>query len=279
MGYYNGKFWYRRSRSSDGFVFLLLIVLAVWNWAKNSPQAFYNFLGISTLVVIGFFAIRSLLRKRRQNLIARGGGAANVAEINSEKHGCKCYMEHLTPGEQQIADILTRELSYKDYFIFNNLTIPSTYNGSSQIDHLVVSKFGIFVIESKDYQGWIFGSADQERWTQSLPGGKSKFQFENPIRQNWSHIKALRELLPLFPDEIFHSIVVFSDASEIKTPAIKDVVKQGELISCIRKAVQNKISDDQLHSIIGKLSYVCQTVDITPSQHIENIKARHQNGQ
>lgn len=198
-----------------------------------------------------------------------------IAAINSEKHGCKCYMDGLTDGEQEIAHILAEGLSYKDYFIFNNLTIPSNHNGSSQIDHLVVSKFGIFVIESKDYKGWIFGNKDQDNWTQSLPGGKNKFQFQNPIRQNWSHIMSLKLLMPNIPENDFQSIVVFTDSCEFKTDPIENVVHSEEVVACIQKYSEIKLSEENLHLILGKLSYVCQTADITPSQHIENLRSYH----
>jgi|JI10StandDraft_1071094.scaffolds.fasta_scaffold446228_2 hypothetical protein len=207
--------------------------------------------------------------------IPAGASKDQVAAVNSEKHGCKCYMDGLTDGEQEIAHILAEGLSYKDYFIFNNLTIPSDHNGSSQIDHLVVSKFGIFVIESKDYKGWIFGNKDQDNWTQSLPGGKNKFQFQNPIRQNWSHIMSLKLLMPSIPENAFRSIVVFTDSCEFKTESIENVVHSEEIVGCIQKHTDAKLSEENLHLILGKLSYVCQTADITPSQHIENLHSFH----
>lgn len=207
--------------------------------------------------------------------IPAGANKDQIAVINSEKHGCKCYMDGLTDGEQEIAHVLAEGLSYKDYFIFNNLTIPSDHNGSSQIDHLVVSKFGIFVIESKDYKGWIFGSKDQDNWTQSLPGGKNKFQFQNPIRQNWSHIMSLKLLLPSIPENAFQSIVVFTDSCEFKTEQIDNVVHSEEIVGSIQKHTETKLSEENLHLILGKLSYVCQTADITPSQHIENLHLHH----
>ena len=184
-------------------------------------------------------------------------------------------MDGLTDGEQEIAHILAEGLSYKDYFIFNNLTIPSDHTGSSQIDHLVLSKFGVFVIESKDYKGWIFGSKDQDKWTQSLPGGKNKFQFQNPIRQNWSHIMSLRTLIPFIPENAFQSIVVFTDSCEIKTPAIDNVVRSENLIECIKRYTETKLPDNDIQLALGKLSYTCQTEDISPSQHIDDLRSHH----
>lgn len=192
---------------------------------------------------------------------------------NAEKHGCKCYMEHLTPGEQHIADTLADGLSYKDYFIFNNLTIPSPYNISSQIDHLIISKFGIFVIESKDKKGLIFGDTHGEHWTQIL--GHTTIQFQNPIHQNYSHITSLQALLPLIPKHVFQNIVVFTQASQFKSEPIPYVVHEHELISHIQKSTTPILTEETVQNIIGKLSYTCQTADISPEKHIENIQASH----
>lgn len=73
-------------------------------------------------------------------------------------------------------------LDAKIYIDINDVTIQ-TPTGTTQIDHIIVSKFGIFVIETKNMSGWIFGSPDQAQWTQSLPGG-NRFRFQNPLRQN-----------------------------------------------------------------------------------------------
>ena len=74
---------------------------------------------------------------------------------------------------------------YRD---LNNVTIP-TSNGTTQIDHVFVSRYGIFVIETKNMEGWIFGDEKQPQWTQSLYG--KKFRFQNPLHQNYRHTKAL----------------------------------------------------------------------------------------
>ena len=73
---------------------------------------------------------------------------------------------------------------YRD---FNNVTINAN-NGTTQIDQIIVSKFGIFVIEVKNLKGWIFGDEKTAKWTQVLYG--KKYQFQNPLRQNFRHTKA-----------------------------------------------------------------------------------------
>jgi|SRR3989344_1546028 len=276
--YYSRNSYYRRRRPINPKNLLIgLAVLFVIGLASNF-KAFLDSLLFPIILYGGIGFVVWKLVKRRKKLgdssklsdLQVGAAKRDDAEINSEKHGCKCYMEGLSCGEQEVADTLSRELGYKDYFIFNNLIIPSENRGSTQIDHIVVSKFGIFVIESKDYSGWIFGEKDQTFWTQSLPGGKNKFQFQNPIHQNYAHIMALKALMPFAADS-FYSIVVFSDKSEIKTAPIENVVYLSQLIGCIKKYTQEKLTENDTQLVIGKLSYACQTVDITTSEHIVNL--------
>lgn len=78
-----------------------------------------------------------------------------------------------------------------EYFIFNDLLFES--NGrSTQIDHIIVSPYGVFVIETKGYKGWILGGENSEYWTQIIY--KSRHQFYNPIKQNEGHVRFLRYL-------------------------------------------------------------------------------------
>jgi hypothetical protein len=297
MSYYRNyrkPYYYRRRRYGNysqpfepikGIFVLGVAFILLGSISSVAKGNFAGLLGKSIVWVILLGGIvwvigkvRKLSRKSKisESLqISADSTPEQIKSINSEKHGCKCYMDGLTDGEQEIAHILAEGLSYKDYFIFNNLTIPSDHNGSSQIDHLVLSRFGIFVIESKDYKGWIFGSKDQDSWTQSLPGGKNRFQFQNPIRQNWSHIMSLKSLMPFIPESAFQSIVVFTDSCEIKTPPIENVVHSEELIECIKKHAENKVPENDLQLALGKLSFACQTADISPSQHIDNLHSHH----
>lgn len=190
---------------------------------------------------------------------------------NTSKHACKCYMEGLTPGEQKVADVLAGELSYTDYFLFNNIIINSKNNISTQIDHIVVSKFGIFVIESKDLNGWIFGSRNASTWTQSMPGAV-KYKFQNPLRQNYGHLMALKELMPFAKDN-FYNVVVFTGNAEIKTERIENVLYSSELIEYIKKYSQEKLNENEVQFAVGKLSYACQTINITVDEHVANIHA------
>ena len=93
-------------------------------------------------------------------------------------------------GEEQVANILSK-LPQEEYKIINNLLINQNGN-TTQIDHVVVSEYRIFVIETKFYQGQIYGGTNSDYWTQNIYG--NKYSLRNPIHQNRVHIHALTSL-------------------------------------------------------------------------------------
>src|SRR5262249_41596262 len=96
-------------------------------------------------------------------------------------------------GENFVSRKLSR-LDPRRYTTLDDLMLPSNgRTANTQIDHVVVSDFGIFCIETKSYRGWIFGNAQQEYWTQVIYRYRKKFY--NPLRQNYAHIKAVEALL------------------------------------------------------------------------------------
>lgn len=99
-------------------------------------------------------------------------------------------------GEKRVADLLSLKLDREHYYLLNNITLR-VGNGTTQIDHIVVSTKGIFVIETKHYSGWIFGDAQSKTWTQSIY--KKKSYFQNPVHQNYKHIKAIQGLFDFMP--------------------------------------------------------------------------------
>lgn len=282
--YYLRRSAYRNSRDDSMIkpIFIFIGSLLLIGFFTSSPGVFIGAIMSLGILFAIIFLIVKIIRKifgwsgaHSEASISANPGVEDITRINHERHSGRCYANGLSWGEQEVATALSHDLSYKDYYIFNNLIVPATNNGSSQIDHLVISKNGLFVIESKDYKGWIFGSKDQDNWTQSLPGGENKFQFQNPIRQNWSHIMALKELFPTIDQKAFESIVVFTEACEIKTPATEGVLQLTNLTQYIQKFSQERLSAENIELIIGKLSLLCQTVDISSSQHVENLRARY----
>ncbi len=116
-------------------------------------------------------------------------------------------------GEFSTEFALTNHNLDGHFIVLKNVYVPIK-GKTTEIDLLMIHEKGIFVFESKNYSGWIFGNAEQLNWTQSLRGGQ-KNQFYNPIRQNRTHIKALADYLGL-PEDAFMSYIIFSERCTLK---------------------------------------------------------------
>lgn len=136
----------------------------------------------------------------------------------------------------------------KDKYIVLNDILIQFNNGTSQIDHIVISKFGIFVIETKNYFGLIIGDEYKDKWTQHL--GKNKYYFNNPIHQNYGHIKSLEILLNL-ENSKFISIICISNQANLKVKS-KNVV-QLDNINQLIKSYKEEILTENLKEIKNKI--------------------------
>ena len=175
-------------------------------------------------------------------------------------------------GEQIVKVAVLSKLDAAQYRHFSNLIIPAP-NGTTQIDNIVVSTFGVFVIEAKYFQGWIFGGAKQEKWTHTLSRFE-KYAFANPIRQNYGHIKALARLLRQ-PESRFHSVIVFAHRNcQLKTELPANVCLQHNFIEYIQSFTKNLIDDAALariHAVLQQPEW--QATEDKKAAHVERLKA------
>lgn len=127
------------------------------------------------------------------------------------------------------------------YFKIVKNVYLETQKATTEIDVILIHEKGVFVFESKNYSGWIFGSAEQKHWTQCLVN-KEKRKFYNPIMQNSTHIKAIKRTFNITDDKIF-SYIVFSERCELRvvpenTEQIK-IIKRDELKKKLDKHICN----------------------------------------
>ena len=146
-------------------------------------------------------------------------------------------------GERRVAAKL-RRLHKRDYIVLNNILLQ-TGDSSSQIDHIVICSSGIFVIETKHYKGWIHGHQKSDYWSQTI--FKHHTKFKNPIRQNWTHVFALKKFHPNFQKLKYYPIVVFSGRARLRNVTSElPVLYRWQLIRYIRtENNQNRLSPDQ----------------------------------
>lgn len=160
-------------------------------------------------------------------------------------------------------------LDKEKYHLIKNVTLP-TENGSTQIDHVIVSRYGVFVVETKNMKGWIFGSPNQKTWTQKIYKHSSKFQ--NPLHQNYKHTKTLESLLELNEEQIF-SVVVFVGDSTFKTEMPENVTYGKGYIRFIKTKVQPVLTESEVKEIISKI----EAGGLAPSfktnrEHVTHVK-------
>ena len=166
-------------------------------------------------------------------------------------------------------------LDQNEYTKYNDLYIPKKDGTTSQIDHLIVSKYGLFVIETKNYDGWIFGDETSKDWTQVIYG--KKFKFFNPILQNKGHVKALAEYLEIDSQSAFIPVVVFMCRATFKnlnvvTPVIYSINMRG----FIKKHKEILLSDAEVLVIKDKLNTLGKANFATKVTHVQNVKQKQE---
>lgn len=170
-------------------------------------------------------------------------------------------------------------------FLFN-IYVPKKEEETTEIDVLMISSKGLFVFESKNYSGWIFGSDNQKYWYQTLPAGRRKShkeKFYNPVFQNNTHVKYLKSLIG---NEVpIYSIITFSDRCKLMNVTIKNSnvnvinrYKIYKLVSSIYNDNPNDtLSTDQTNEIYSKLYPYTQVDDVVKQKHIDNINNIREN--
>ena len=171
-------------------------------------------------------------------------------------------------GEKRIRKILDR--LGEEYTVFNDVYVPKKDGKTTQIDHVLLSPYGMFVIETKNYTGWIFGQEHQKNWTQTIY--KKKSRFYNPIMQNNTHMKALQHYLQI--DVPMFSIIVFSNEATFKFKQPFEqahVIPNKLLVRTVKKYTTKYISREQLYDIQRQL----QALKPTTTQQKSEIKKEH----
>lgn len=159
-----------------------------------------------------------------------------------------------------------------------NLYIP--YKGNtSEIDVLMIHEKGIFVFESKNYSGWIFGGAESQKWTQCLPN-KQRHSFYNPIFQNKTHIRALSQYMGL-PESAFSSYIIFSERCELKrVPDDTEsyiILRRHHLLRKLRQVLKERdirYTQQEVDTIYAQLQNTANAAEEVKQQHIETIQEK-----
>jgi len=165
-------------------------------------------------------------------------------------------------------------LDSKVYSTFTNFIIKDE-SGSTQIDHIVVSKYGIFVIETKEWTGWIYGSERAEKWTQNIFGNKT--QIQNPLHQNYRHTMSLSKYLKIAHEKLKSIVMVWGDC-EFKTKMPASVISGGiqGTADYIKSFSEVLFTDQEVIDICTKLKSGKAEMNLLSGwHHVQSLKQQH----
>lgn len=215
------------------------------DWVKDNRTALY----ILFALVVGF-----VIGRYRSSRGSRGSAYQNR-------------------GEALLSRVVQANLGFPDYHLMNHVTLR-LQDGTTQVDHILVSRFGVFVIETKDYKGWIFADAKQANWTQVL--FKLRFKFQNPIFQNSRHVRAVQGLLDFLPPGAIKSVVVFTGEVEFKTEVPQGVFHISELMDYLREETVEVMSLNRVQFCVGRLETARLAISgRTDIEHVQSLERRH----
>ena len=161
------------------------------------------------------------------------------------------------------------------YQKYHNVTLP-TVNGTTQIDHVFVSEFGVFVVETKNIGGRIFGGEHDSEWIKVFPGGQ-KHKFQNPLHQNHGHVRAIENILAGIglPKRSVKSVVVLVGNAKLEQEMPQNVTMGFEAARYVRSFKTRILTDEQVEKICTVIeSSRLRSSSATNRQHIQNLKRK-----
>ena len=173
-------------------------------------------------------------------------------------------------GEWSVASALDKSLKDRPHEIFHDVILPSG-RGTTQIDHLVICESGIFVIETKNMSGWIFGNADEATWTQTFR--RKRRRFQNPLRQNFKHLKAVEKALNVPLSEL-SGIVTFVGDAIPKTHLPNSVLwSTRELREFIQSRTLWRYDEEEISQMAQRFNAaIAATAHVSARDHVKALK-------
>ena len=190
-------------------------------------------------------------------------------------------------GEKYVTKLLSQLPS--DYIVLNDL-VYYTSRGTTQIDHVIISKHGVFAIETKNYSGEIYGDDDRKEWTQIIVTEVryrknwyktytyvTKNHFYNPIKQAYGHVYKLKEFLNDYPHLPIIPVVVFVGSANLSNVNCRNhVIYEDQLPALISNYRSIYLRDEDLHKIQAILLGNNKRQIVDNKTHIKNIRKSEQ---
>lgn len=203
----------------------------------------------------------------------------SIYKQGTKDHYLKVFFNKGKYGEYLTSKVIEKNALPTHKQLFNLYVHKKDSEEMTEIDLVYIDRTGIYVVESKNYSGWIFGNDKQLKWTQTLPN-KQKFSFYNPVKQNDTHIKALQQELQL-DINFFQSVIVFSERCTLKSISVDrpnvTVLKRNDLARFIKNHTEKShlLTFNDIQTIYSKLLPNSTVPDHIKQQHIETINQKY----
>lgn len=177
-------------------------------------------------------------------------------------------------GEARVAEVLQQYINEVGGYLINDVILPYG-NRTTQIDHIVFAPSGVFVVETKNWGGWIYGKDEDEYWTQTIGINRiQKHQHYNPVKQNHVHVKAVKVHTKEYDKGKFYNVVVFS-RNNTQHVNSDYVVCRDELLGYLRNIKEKRYTLSKLKAMYDRIYYYIEHPVSTHDQHVQNIRRDH----
>jgi len=222
---------------------------------------------IPFLIIGGIFLLKYLTFNNSTYKVASGNGFLKTV-LDKGNHG-------------EFLSFVSLEKLQGHTKLMTNLYIPKKDGSTTEIDLIMISQAGIFVVESKNYSGWIFGDEKSKNWTQTFKNGQ-KHRFFNPIWQNKGHISALKSVTDFEDDNLYKSYIVFSERCTLKNITVTSpnviVLKRNTLTKLITRDMESSykfLTIAEVNQLYRDLQKYVLVDDAVKNAHIKYLKARN----
>lgn len=171
-------------------------------------------------------------------------------------------------GEARVSSILKKLAKKYNGYLIDDVTIPGENGKTSQIDHLLITDYGVYVIETKNYAGRIYGNDKQREWTQVLAYGNTKNKLYNPVMQNGTHIYRLKEICE--SELKLYSVVVFvrANINYVDSEYVYTLRELKHIVDADDEPVESSVTESYYKTI---LDYKLNPVK-TNKEHVQEIR-------
>ena len=173
-------------------------------------------------------------------------------------------------GELQVNFATRMLLPGDEYKLIRDVTLPAG-DGTTQIDHIVLSRYGVFVIETKNWSGRICGREKEPRWTQMC--GRQSYRQQNPLRQNFKHTRTLTELLEL-PVDCIHSVICFVGEAKLAKSMPPNVTVRSGCVDHIRSFKEPVLTEAQVQTAVQRIEVARLARGMqTNRRHVRHVRS------